>query len=83
MLRRVGKPCLPDDLPGRRQRRGSLSAEVDVDAIALDDRCRRGVTVLGVGEIGAAQVEDLDVDDLASAFDVEGQRAQRRAFFLD
>ena len=79
VLRFVVEPRLPHDLAGRRQRRRALRAEVHVDPVAVDDRRRRRVAVLGVDRFRAVDAEDLRVHDLAPGGDVEGQRAERHA----
>ena len=82
VLRVVGQADLPDDLAGRRERRRAVGAEVHVDAIAVDDRRRRGEGVLGIQRVGVPGAKDLGVHELPSGLDVERERAQRAAAVL-
>ena len=83
MLRLVRQARFPDDVAGGRERGGALGAEVNVHPVAFDDGRGRRVAVLGVREVSAPKVEDFDVLRFASALDVEGDRAERRAFLRD
>ena len=77
MLRVVAKPCGPEHFARRRERRGAVGAEVDVDAIAVDDRCRRRTAVLQIDRAGAVDLEHFRIDDLAPGGDIETNQTER------
>ncbi len=77
MLRFIAKVCRPQDLSGRADGGGPLRAEMHVNTIAIDNRCRRRATVFRVHVSGFVEMKDFDVDQLAPRRDVVGQRAQR------
>ena len=55
------EPGLPNDVSRLSDASGSVSAEVQINAIALEYRCRRGLAVLSVLERALLQTKDFDV----------------------
>ena len=79
----VGKLLRPENLAGLCIEGGcAVASKMHVHAIALDDRRRGRVAVLGVLEIGARQPEGLDVEELASVLGVKSENPQRCASFF-
>ena len=77
MLRLIVEARPPHDFAGRGQRGRSLGAEMNVDAIALDDRRWRCVAVLAVEGFRPIDPEDLGVHQLTAGGDIEPQHTER------
>src|SRR6186713_2995203 len=57
VLRLIPESGFPKKLALRRERGGAVGAEMHKDAVAFNDRGRRGVTVLGVSQVQTADQE--------------------------
>ncbi len=68
---------LPHDVAAGGQTHRAVCAEMDVHAVFVDHRRRRGMAVVGVDRTGIVELEDLDVVYHGAAGAVDTDRAQR------
>ena len=76
MHRLIREFGFPKKLTLRGERGGAVGAEMHKDAVAFNDRGRRGVTVLGVFQVRPADQVGFNVDEFLPGCRIERENPQ-------